>query len=165
MVWPGPARADDVHFGASDVRELFFVSKSTNANRVRYGLRLDSACRPRGDEPLYAYWQNLEKGPKDLEPLGSLDHLAYGIEDQRVVETKDGPEVQVVLRAVTGRSLRIRAFKVGEVCGAEVLLSISGKPARLDHVHVTLNNPFSVHHLDLLGRGADGALLEERLTP
>lgn len=165
LTFPGEVRAEEVHFSAYDLRSLFFVSKSSNANRVRYALRLDRSCQPLGDEPVEAYWQNLEVGPKDLEPLSTLDHLAYGIAEQHVRREGDQAVVQLVLRAVKSRPVRVRIEKVAGACRAEVTVLIGDKVATLEQVHVTLESPVSVRHLDILGRTQDGAQVEERLTP
>jgi hypothetical protein len=165
LVLPGEVRADEVHFSAYDLRSLFFISKSSNANRVRYALRLDRSCQPLGDEPVQAYWQNLERGPHDLEPLSTLDQLAYGIAEQHVRREGTQAIVQLVLRAVKSRPVRVQIEKVADACRAEVTVLIGDKVATLEQVHVTLESPVSVRHLDILGRTQDGAQIEQRLSP
>ena len=62
-----PAAADELPVHELD--SVIFLTKNTNKNQVHYGVHVDEYCRPLEDEPVYAYWRNLEEGPDDRSGL------------------------------------------------------------------------------------------------
>lgn len=154
-------------FDATDVPAVFVITKSENRNEVRYGLRLDASCRPEGDAPVVAYWQDLEKGPSRRSPLLDHEGPAYGIAKQRVLKPARKGEVaalSVVLRAVTERPLTLHVTRDADGgCRAHAELRIAGKRAVLERVHAEVGF-LSVKSLTLEGRDArTGAALRETL--
>src|SRR5262245_39402918 len=94
----GTAVAGEGRFGPNDVPTLFVIAKNLDRNEVQYGIRLDKDCIPVGDEPIYAYWRQFEKGPSVTEDLNLLDKTVYGIKGQWV--TKRSAEGSKVLMTV-----------------------------------------------------------------
>ncbi len=160
-------RAGEGHDGTRDVSTVFFVAKSENKNQVHYGIRLDEACAPSGETPVYAYWRMLERGPLATEPLLSREVRAYGVADERVLER--GPRVsrtRVTLEALRSRPMLVESYAEGPRCAAHATLPISGVPAALESVFVQLAWPFGVAYLTLSGSAiADGGPVHERVEP
>lgn len=129
-----------VHFGDHDVRSVFFVAKSENANQVHYAVRATADCRPSGASPVFPYWRDLEVGPKVVSPVLAHEERAYGLEaEQRVVVNRKHAFVDIRLRAVPARTIRVRLSKDRKGrCKATATMRIAGKHARLDHVFVEL---------------------------
>jgi hypothetical protein len=148
------------------VRSVFFVAKSENRNEVHYGIALDSACRPVGVSPVFAYWQMRERGPLATEPLLSREVPAYGVsEPQRVDRAERGGRVVFTLKALPKRAIAIDAAPDGAGCIATAKIVIGGTAAALTSVFVQLRWPFGVDYLELSGRAIpDGRRLRERLT-
>jgi hypothetical protein len=157
------ARSD----GGGVVSSAFFVAKSENRNQVHYGVHVDSACRPVGAAPVFAYWRMLEHGPTATEPLLSREVPAYGLADQRVVEVgTDGGHATVRLRALGNRAVDVATSSREGVCVAAATTTIAGQPAALASVYAQLKWPFGVDYLLLSGRAlSDGHPVRERLEP
>jgi hypothetical protein len=86
------AQASGVAVATRAVQSIFFIAKSENKNQVHYGIRLDEACSPAGDSPMFAYWRMLERGPfAQLRwPLG-VDYLVLtgrAIADGRILRER-----------------------------------------------------------------------------
>src|ERR1700678_3657284 len=107
-----PSSADAVASG--DLR-LFSISKSENRNQVVYAVRVDEACRPPGQSPVHAFWQNLEVGPNDQSPLLFIEQPAYGLASQ---EALPGDAVKVRLRALPDRPIVVHTARTGDTCTA-----------------------------------------------
>ena len=148
------------------VRSVFFVAKSENRNEVHYGIALDSACRPVGVSPVFAYWQMRERGPLATETQLSREVPAYGVsEPQRVDRAERGGRVVFTLNALPRRAIAIDAAPDGAGCIATAKIMIGGTAAALTSIFVQLRWPFGVDHLELSGRAIpDGRRLRERLT-
>ena len=145
-------------------RLVFFVAKSENRNQVHYGVRLDRACRPAGETPVFPYWRMFERGPLATEPLLAVEQPAYGVA-QRVVERTDlGGSVLVTLNALPKRPIVIESTAVGTTCTANARVAIGGVPATLASVFVQLRWPFGVDSLLLSGRASDGHAVRERIA-
>lgn len=159
----GVARSD----GGGVVSSAFFIAKSENRNQVHYGVHVDSACRPIGAAPVFAYWRMLEHGPTATEPLLSREIPAYGLADQRVVEVgTDGGRATVRLRALGNRTIDVVTSSHDGVCVATATTTINGHPAALSNVFAQLKWPWGVDYLLLSGRAlSDGHLVRERLEP
>jgi hypothetical protein len=151
-----PAAHAEGRFGQFDVRTLFAIGKNTDRNEVQYGIRLDKDCVPQGDEPIYAYWRQYEKGPEVTEDLNFLDKTGYGIKDQRVEQrSPGGSKVVMRLRATSDRSIGVYVKKDGATCVAEPVTYISGVSARLQKIHVQLSGPLSIDYIDIRGVRTD----------
>jgi hypothetical protein len=139
-VSPEALGSDAPHFGPNDVPTVFYIAKSENRNRVDFGIRLDSNCQPRGNEPVFPYWRMLEESPSTLEGLSRGEPRAYGIAEQRVHDrSRHGTWVRVVLRAVPSRPIEVLALRNSSGrCTAGARMQIRGREAHLGHVYVQL---------------------------
>jgi hypothetical protein len=159
------ARADDiVQFGPSDVKSVFYISKSQNRNQVHYGVHLDRECNPVGRRPVFAYWRMFENQGA-LEPLLGTEGPAYGLDDTQEIENSaDASRIRIRLRAFRNRPLLVRVTRSGNQCVAEASTTIAGVNAKLDSMYVRLRWPFGVEYVLLRGaRIEDGRWLEERI--
>jgi hypothetical protein len=154
-------------FGPHDVRTMFVIGKNTDRNEVQFGIRLDADCVPVGDEPIYPYWRQYEKGADVTEDLNFLDKTGYGIKSQSVEQrSPSGSKVVMRLRATSSRTIAVYTRKEGNACVAEPLTNISGVGARLQRIHVQLSGPLSVSYIDISGvRQDNGQPIVERAKP
>jgi hypothetical protein len=151
-----PVAHAEGRFGQFDVRTLFAIGKNTDRNEVQYGVRLDKDCVPQGEEPIYAYWRQYEKGPEVTEDLNWLDKTGYGIKDQRVEQRSPaGSKVVMRLRATSDRNIGVYVKKEGDKCVAEPISYISGTSARLQKIHVQLSGPISIDWIEIRGLRSD----------
>ena len=158
-------RGGGVGGGPLVIQSVFFVEKSENKNQVHYGIRLDEACAPIGESPVFAYWRMLERGPLATEPLLSREVPAYGLKQQRVTRDERGGRVLATLNAMPARSIAIESAPDEGTCTVRARTIIRGVPAALTSVFVQLKWPFGVDHLVLVGHAIkDGCLVRERIS-
>jgi hypothetical protein len=157
----------DPSFGPHDVRTIFYISKSDDRNRVDYGVRLDAACLPVGSEPVYAYWHRFEPGQPRYGDLNLMDRRAYAISSQAVRSTApEGSWIELRLAALPGERVLVLVQRAGEGCIARARFDIRGRPAFLDHIHVTLRGPLAIDHVTLRGEDvSSGTPVFEHRTP
>jgi hypothetical protein len=159
------AQASGVAVATRAVQSIFFIAKSENKNQVHYGIRLDEACSPAGDSPMFAYWRMLERGPFATEPLLSREVPAYGFAKLHVQRDGAVGHVIVTLNALPKRSIDIDLATNHGTCTATARTVISGVPASLISVFAQLRWPLGVDYLVLTGRAiADGRILRERVS-
>lgn len=154
----------DMDFGANDIATVFFVDKSDDRNRVDYGLRLNAQCEPANNDPLFMYWREFEAGRNGrvTHGLNLLEGPVYGAARQNMVERGANFFVlEVELRSIPGRTIRIRVDENHGRCVAVARTRISGVETQLRSAHVTLAGPGNVRYVDLIG----GNGRRERLTP
>jgi hypothetical protein len=163
----GPDAQAEGRFGAHDIQTLFVIGKNTDKNEVQFGIHLDKDCSPLGDEPIYAYWRQYEKGPEVTEDLNFLDKTGYGIKSQKVEKrTPTGGKVNLVLKATPERGIGIFVHKEGSSCVAEPLAFISGVTARLERIHVQLKSFLSIDYIEIRGKRVDDKqAIVERAKP
>jgi hypothetical protein len=163
----GRSALASARFGPYDVRTLFAIDKSNDRNRVEYGIRLDQDCVPQGNNPVYAYWRQIERGPEVTDDLNFNDRTVYGVQRQHVsAEPGGGTRIVIRLRATSNRSIGIFARKANGVCVADSTTFISGVAARLRLVHVELAGPLSVKWVELRGQRSDNdESIVERVKP
>lgn len=151
-----------ITFAASDVRSMFHISKSQNQNEVHYGLRLNAACIPVGESPVFAYWRELEEGPDRISELLDREQAPYGVAPGQVVATTRGkPHVDFRLRPFPERSLIALPKRQGRRCVASVITNIADRPAVLESIHVALGFLWQVDSLTITGHATDGTPLRE----
>ena len=143
---------------------VFAIRRSSSRNRVDYGIRLDENCRPRGDSPVVPYHRRLAVGPNSTRSIAGLEHLAYGVRDQRVARAEGGGSVDIRLRAVD-RRIHIVTEHVGEQCVARPFIRVRGQQAELTDVFVVLTGPRSVDHVEITGRMPTGEVVRENIQP
>ena len=159
------AAASSVAFGPNDVRSVFHVRKSENQNQVHYGLRLDSACRPVGAQPVFGYWRRLKRGVRVDEPLVGAAVRVYGPSDKQEVAERDGSSrVQMYVKALERLPIEIDVSKSASGCRAIATTRLRGVRARLSHAFLQLGAlGLRVKYVDVYGeRVSDGAKLTER---
>ncbi len=161
-----PAAQAEGRFGPNDVRTIFVIGKNTDKNEVQFGIRLDKECVPVGDEPIYNYWRQYEKGPEVTEDLNFLDKTGYGIKDQKV-ETRATAGSKVTLRLkATDRAIAVYSRKEGDKCVAEAMTFINSTAAKLQRIHVELSGPISIKYIEIRGVRADNKQpIVERTKP
>ncbi len=158
------ARDEPPGLDADDVPSIFAIRKSTNRNRVDYGIRVDRRCAPTGSEPVTPYWRMLERGDRAVERLRAFERRAYGIGSQRVVRGEEGGAVHVRFRALGDRDVWVRTAMRAARCEATAFTTIAGTPARLEDVYVVLAGPMSVDHVELRGTATgSGEPVSERV--
>lgn len=150
-----------------DAGTFLVVAKSENRNEVHYGMHVDSSCAPAGDQPAFAYWRMLERGPAVTEPLLNRELRAYGIAEQRVLSRDArGGAVHVRLFATRARPMVVESRVSEGGCALTAVTTVAGVTASLTGVFVQLRWPFGVDSLILTGRALDdGRAVRERLRP
>ena len=147
-----PAVADDARFGPNDVRTVFFIGKNDDRNQVQYGIHLDKACVPIGDEPVYAYWRQLERGPDVVEDLNLLDKTVYGIREQKVLErSPEKSKVLMTLKATPDRGIAILTHLRDGKCVADPVAFINKEASTLQSVFVHVAGFMSVDWIEIRG--------------
>lgn len=147
------AHAGEQRFKANDIRTLFAIGKNTNRNEVQYGIRLDGECVPIGNEPVYAYWRDYEKGPEVTDDLSMLDRSVYGIRNQKVLaRTVTESKILMSLKATPDRGIAVFIRKRDGKCVAESIATINGGAAMLERVFVHVAGFMSVDWIELRGR-------------
>src|SRR3954463_11410839 len=125
MVLPAVAHADPT-FGPNDIKTLFAIKKSENKNEVHYGIHLDDSCQPVGEEPIFAYWLDLEKGPNVVSDLGVFEKKGYGIKGQWVQKrSADESKVLMNLKATPDRGILVTTKKKDGKCVSETIATIN----------------------------------------
>jgi hypothetical protein len=147
------------------VHAIFHIAKSENKNQVHYGARVDEACRPLGNQPIYAYWRMRELGPTQTEGLLDREQPAYGIRAQQVLRRSPrGGRIRLQLRAWPDRPLEIEVLPSRTGCAARAYSEIQHQPAVLQSIYIQLGFLFSVRYAEVRGVSiADGRALTERL--
>jgi Domain of unknown function (DUF4833) len=144
---------------------VFHIAKSENKNQVHYAVKVDSHCRPVGEQPVYGYWRNLENGEKDVSKLLNHELPAYGLTEPRAIRvTPTGGEVHIALRGFPDRALIIQTLKTADGCRARALTSIAKQSAVLRSIYVKLGFLFSVDYAIVRGvRLPDGQPVQEKV--
>lgn len=151
LVLPAVAHADP-KFGPNDIRTLFAIKKSENKNEVHYGIHLDDACQPVGDEPIFAYWRELEQGPNVVLDLGMFQKKAYGIKGQWVQsKTPQESKLLMSLNATPDRGISVSVKKKDGRCVSETVATINKESALLEQVFVHIAGFLSVDWIELRG--------------
>lgn len=147
---------------AADAKtDLFYIKRNKNRNEVHYVVRYNSAtCQPIAKEPLFGYWQMLEKGPKATEAIGRFENMAYGIKSQEV----KGSNLWVQLKAFPDRKIRI-AFEPKNACKITPFIAINGKESVLSYISVFAEEGIikpTVKYIDVVGT-SHGVPVTERM--
>jgi hypothetical protein len=153
-----------------DISTVFYISKSDDHNRVDYGIHLDSRCVPIGDDAVFQYWREFEKAPPvRVHGLNALDHIGYGISEQRTLrKTTSGAVHFLRLRQFQKTPIDILTTRNADGrCSSQARTAINGKESELTSVYVTLGKGFlipSVEFIDVLGKDLQsGQNVSERI--
>lgn len=161
------ARADDtVRFDAHDVRTVFYVGKQQNHSEVHYALRLDAACRPVGNTPVFAYWLRRRAAGDQTARLDGMAQRLYGAsEQQKVQRSSSGGRVQMHVRALEDVVVDIDIQQGEQGCVAVATTRIAGQRAKLQSALLKVGRfGLSVDYVDIIGsRVADGARVVQRI--
>jgi hypothetical protein len=153
-------------FGPYDVPTVFFIAKSNDKNRVDYGIRLDAACAPVNDDAIIPYWREFEKAPPvRTHPLSLIDHIPYGVAEQRVIaRSATSADYSVKLKQLS-RPIVITTRKEADgKCSATARTTINGATALFLSVYAKLASLVSVDYIDVFGKNPDtGAAVTERI--
>ena len=153
LCWPRAAH------GATS-RELFTLGRSTNANVIKYNVRVAKSGQLDTANPVEAYWLMLAEDGRREELTWAERQLAYGFSVSAL--TSDGFKLR--LTACSTRELHVRV--VNGAYSAE--LEIARQPALLQRIFVRMEEHAlmpSVHHVDIFGVTADGRRVSERIAP
>lgn len=167
-----PANEDsnlDPRFGPFDTQTVFYIEKSNDKDRVDYGMRLDQYCAPVGDRAVFPYWRLLQHAPPvRSHPISFLQHVAYGISEQRPVEkTRTGGKYIIQLKQVDRTIVIVSKQDESSHCVATAYTTIQGvERARLDYIFAKVASVMSVDYVDVHGTDPkSGQPLVERLKP
>ena len=145
---------------AAPARELFTLSRSTNANVVKYAVRLDKAGLLDVHDPVDAYWLMLAENGRREELTWGERHLAYGFSASSV--TPYGCALR--LTACRERELSVRWVE-GRF---HAELKIQQRTARLQSIFVRAEEHSllpSVRYVEIAGVTAVGQRIAERILP
>lgn len=145
---------------AGQNRELFTLSRSTNANVVKYVLRLDKEGLLDAAHPVEAYWLMLAENGRREELTWGERQLAYGFSVSNVTPRS----CTLRLTACPDRELSVRA--VDGQFRAQLL--IQRQAAYLQSIFVRTEEHLllpSVRYVEISGLGANGQRVAERIVP
>jgi hypothetical protein len=149
--------SEEIKFGANDVPTVFFINKSDDKNRVDYGIRLDAACNPAGEDAMFQYWREFENSPPvRTHGLNMMERVAYGISDQRVVRRSGVRDEWLIRLKQLPRPITITTAKdpASGKCSATAHTTILGQESTLSSVYVKLGGVMSVDYIDIHGKNA-----------
>ncbi len=163
-----PVAAANVTIARHDVATAFFIDKSDDHNRVDYGVRLTANCQPATNAPLFSYWRTFENGVngRETHDLNLIENTLYGAVRQDIRErTDDSFVLEIELRNLRARPIRIRVRRQGSRCVADTHMRINGMDAQLSSAHLTLGGPGGVRSVDLIGTTPRGRPARECIVP
>jgi hypothetical protein len=160
-----PSVGAKVDLPLATVQSIFHIAKSENRNQVHYAVKVDAACKPMGDRPVYGYWRELERGPTVTSPLLDHEQRAYGVNEPRSIrQLASSAEISMTLRAFPERPLIVQVFRSGSRCVARTVTMMQGQSALLQSIYIDLGFLFSVNYALLSGvRVQDGQGVQEKL--
>ena len=150
--------SEKIDFGKHDIPSVFHIAKSQNRNQVHYGLRVDERCRPLGEEPVFGYWRELEKGPEVVSRLLGHERPAYGIREQWVeARVSTAGRVKLRLEVLPDRVVAVESYRTGRKgCEARSVMRIERQPCILKSVYVKLGALFGVESITLIAEQLQG---------
>jgi len=145
---------------ALPTRELFTLGRNTNANVIKYAVRIGKDGHLDVADPIEAYWLMLAENGRREELTWTERQLAYGFSVSN--STPHGCVLR--LAACSERELHVRG--VDGVYRAE--LAIAKQPAALQRVFVFAERHAllpSVRYVEISGTNASGKSVTERILP
>jgi len=153
--------------GWSKDLNLFVIQRSKNTNEVQYQLHVNDRCQIVSDKPVGAFWHLREVSPEKTEPLTDLEHMAYGVANQKVAENRVSFDLGVLehFRALEQRSITatVRYDPHTATCTPIVQTAINGQVAALERIYVQADERLvrpKVRYIDVFGKS-----LASRPTP
>lgn len=131
---------------------VIYLTKNTNHNQVHYGVHVDEKCRPMEDEPAYAYWRMLEKGPGEQENLKFWEQPGYGVQQSGNIRLdNDSGSFSMVIRGVPKRTITLETVSTESGCKARALTEIDNREAVLERVEIQVSGWANVHKVEIFG--------------
>ena len=160
--------------GWSTDLNLFVIQRSKNTNEVQYQLHVNDHCQIVSDHPVDAFWNLREVSPESTAPLSDLEHMAYGVTNQKVAEHWVSFDLGVLehFRALEQR--RITATVSDDphsaTCTPSVQTTINGQVAALERIYVQADERLvrpKVRHIDIVGKSLASRPTQvvERIAP
>jgi len=145
---------------AGQSRELFTLARNTNANVVKYAVRVAKDGLVDSAEPIEAYWLMLAENGRREALTWTESQLAYGFS----VSNPSRTGCSLRLAACSERALRVRA-----IAGSyRAELVIAKQPAWLQRIFVFAERHLllpSVRYVEICGTNASGKTVTERISP
>ena len=153
--------------GWSKDLNLFVIQRSKNTNEVQYQLHVNDHCQIVSDKPIGAFWKLREVSPEHTEPLSDLEHMAYGVINQKVAEHWVSFDLGVLehFRSLEQRSITatVSYDPYSATCTPSVQTTINGQVAALERIYVQAEERLvrpKVRYIDIFGKS-----LASRPTP
>ena len=160
--------------GWSTDLNLFVIQRSKNTNEVQYQLHVNDRCQIVSDHPVDAFWQLREVSPESTEPLSDLEHMAYGVTNQKVAEHWVSFDLGVLehFRALEQRRITatVRYDPHTATCTPIVQTTINGQVAALERIYVQADERLvrpKVRYIDVVGKSVASwpTQVAERIEP
>ncbi len=132
---------------------VIYLTKNTNHNQVHYGVTLDDQCRPAADDPVYAYWQMLEKGKDARAKLMFWEQPGYGVrQPDSINESAAGGNFEFFIRGVPEQKIRMESFTLPDgSCGARATTEIAGKESIIQRIDIYVSGWANIHKVEIFG--------------
>ena len=160
--------------GWSTDLNLFVIQRSKNTNEVQYQLHVNDHCQIVSDHPVDAFWHLREASPEHTEPLSDLEHMAYGVTNQKVAEHGVSFDLGVLehFRSLEQRSITatVSYDPHTATCTPSVQTTINGQVAALERIYVQADERLvrpKVLYIDVFGKSlvSSPTLVKERIDP
>ena len=160
--------------GWSKDLNLFVIQRSKNTNEVQYQLHVNDHCQIVSDHPVDAFWNLREVSPESTAPLSDLEHMAYGVANQKVAENRVSFDLGVLehFRALEQRSITatVRYDPHSATCTPSVQTTIHGQVAALERIYVEADERLvrpKVRYIDVVGKSVASSPTQvtERIVP
>jgi hypothetical protein len=145
---------------AGSTRELFTLSRNTNANVIKYVVRLNKEGLLDVANPVEAYWLMLAENGHREELTWGERQLAYGFSVSNVTART----CTLRLTACPDRELSVRSVEAR----FRAELQIQRAPAYLQSIFVRTEEHSllpSVRYVEISGQGVNGQRVAERIVP
>jgi hypothetical protein len=166
LLLPLPAWSTDV--------PLFSIQRSKNANEVHYRLLVDDQCNIVSDKPVEVFWKLLAESPEKIEPLTALEHIAYGVAQQKVVNNWVSFHLRSLEHLRPLEQRRVKATAIYDphtaACAPIVQTEINTQWAALERIYVQADEQRirpKVLYIDIFGKSLDVSpkAVIERIQP
>lgn len=166
LILPLPGWSKDIN--------LFVIQRSKNSNEVQYQLHVNDRCQIVSAKPVSAFWQLREVSPEKTEPLTDLEHMAYGVANQKVAEHWVSFDLGVLehFRSLEQRSITatVSYDPHTATCTPIVQTTINGQVATLERIYVQTEERLvrpKVIYIDVVGKSlaSSPTQVTERIDP
>ena len=144
--------------GWSTDLNLFVIQRSKNTNEVQYQLHVNDRCQIVSTAPVSAFWHLRAVSPEKTEVLSDLEHMAYGVTNQKVAEHAVSFDLGVLdhFRPLEQRRITatVRYDPPTATCTPSVQTTINGQVAALERIYVQADERLvrpKVRYIDVVG--------------